>query len=122
MGTSTGLIKQQKDVLCVQVEVVMKKVELDFGRCVSKEEVHEYLKETFGFPDYYGKNLDALYDVLGDVAEDTEILFMEDEEGSCGEWVVDGESAVRSDEMVWYLRKVRRVIEDAAEENNHLYL
>ena len=100
----------------------MKRVELDFSRCAAKEEVHEYLMEKFGFPEYYGKNLDALYDVLGDIAEDTEILFMEDEEGSCGEWVVDGESMVRSDEMVWYLRKVRRVIEDAAEENSHLYL
>ena len=37
---------------------------LDGKRMVSKEETHAYLKETFGFPAYYGNNLDALYDCL----------------------------------------------------------
>ncbi|MBQ7796001.1 MAG: barstar family protein [Lachnospiraceae bacterium] len=100
----------------------MKRVNLDFSQCVNKSDVHAYLKEVFDFPDYYGQNLDALYDVLGDVAEDVEIVFLEDEEGSCGEWVVDAGAAVRSDEMARYLKNVRRVIEDAAEENGHLFL
>lgn len=30
----------------------------------SKEETHAYLKETFGFPEHYGNNLDALHDCL----------------------------------------------------------
>lgn len=100
----------------------MKIVELDFSHCHSKEAVHDYLKEKFGFPDYYGRNLDALLDVLGDLAEEIEIVFFEDEEGSCGEWVVDADGIVRSDEMVRYLKNVRRVIEDAAEENSHLHV
>jgi len=29
-----------------------------------KESAHEYLKRQFAFPDWYGKNLDALYDCL----------------------------------------------------------
>ena len=37
---------------------------LDGRYMVSKEETHRYLQETFGFPAYYGKNLDALYDCL----------------------------------------------------------
>lgn len=38
--------------------------ELD-GRALSeKEAAHRYLKEQLGFPDYYGMNLDALYDLL----------------------------------------------------------
>ena len=37
---------------------------LDGKKMVFREETHQYLKETFGFPDYYGKNLDALYDCL----------------------------------------------------------
>ena len=100
----------------------MKRIELDFSQCTDRSEVHAYLKKQFGFPDYYGNNLDALFDVLGDIAEDLEIVFMEDEEGSCGEWVVDGGSAMRSDEMNRLLKNVRRVIEDAAEENGHLHV
>ena len=100
----------------------MKRIELDFSKCTDRSEVHAYLKEQFGFPDYYGNNLDALFDVLGDIAEDLDIVFMEDEEGSCGEWVVDGGSAMHSDEMNRLLKSVRRVIEDAAEENSHLHV
>lgn len=100
----------------------MKRINLDFSQCQNKNQVHAYLKEQFEFPDYYGNNLDALYDVLGDIAEDIEIVFAEDEEGSCGEWVVDSGSAMRSDEMNRLLKNVRRVIEDAAEENGHLHV
>lgn len=100
----------------------MKRINLDFSQCKDRSDVHAYLKEQFGFPDYYGNNLDALHDVLGDIAEDLDIVFMEDEEGSCGEWVVDSGSAMRSDEMNRLLKNVRRVIEDAAEENSHLHV
>ena len=100
----------------------MKRVNLDFSACKDQGEVHAYLKKQFGFPEYYGNNLDALFDVLGDISEDTDIVFLEDEEGSCGEWVVDSTSAVRSDEMNRFLKNVRRVIEDAAEENGHLFV
>ena len=37
---------------------------LDGKKMVSKEETHAYLKETFGFPEHYGNNLDALHDCL----------------------------------------------------------
>ena len=100
----------------------MKRVYLDFSQCGDKNDVHTYLKKQFGFPDHYGHNLDALYDMLGDIAEDLEIVFTEDEEGSCGEWVVDSDSSMRSDEMNRLLKNVRRVIEDAAEENGHLFV
>ena len=38
-----------------------------------KEEGHDYLMEALGFPDYYGKNLDALYDCLTEIGIETEI-------------------------------------------------
>ena len=38
-------------------------------------EGHSYLKEIFGFPAHYGKNLDALYDVLSEL-EDTEVIII----------------------------------------------
>lgn len=100
----------------------MKRVNLDFSKCQDRSDVHAYLKTQFGFPEHYGNNLDALFDMLGDLTEDTMIIFDEDEEGSCGEWVVDSDGAARSDEMNRLLKNVRRVIEDAAEENSHLIL
>ena len=37
------------------------------------EDGHNYLKEVLNFPDYYGKNLDALYDCLTETGIETEI-------------------------------------------------
>ena len=42
----------------------MNVIELDFGGIKSLWELHEYLKEAFGLPDYYGHNMDALWDCL----------------------------------------------------------
>lgn len=33
----------------------------------NKTDSHKYLKEVFSFPDYYGENLDALWDLLNDL-------------------------------------------------------
>jgi len=52
----------------------MKKIEIPVERITTPEELHEYLQDTFSFPDYYGMNLDALYDCLGEVAEKTQII------------------------------------------------
>ncbi len=49
-------------------------VELDGKELVKeKAEAHEYLKERLMFADYYGHNLDALYDCLSEVAVETEL-------------------------------------------------
>ena len=37
------------------------------GELIKKSE-HKYLKEALGLPDYYGENLDALYDCLCEMA------------------------------------------------------
>ena len=42
----------------------MAKLTLDFTGCKYIGELHKVLKETFDFPDYYGANLDALWDCL----------------------------------------------------------
>ena len=41
-----------------------KKIILDFEGVRSLWELHEYLKEAFHLPDYYGRNMDALWDCL----------------------------------------------------------
>ncbi len=40
------------------------KILLDGRRMGSPAEAHNYLKEAMNFPDYYGENLDALWDML----------------------------------------------------------
>ena len=43
---------------------------IDALKVNERKEAHEYLKEVFSFPDYYGKNLDALFDCLGEMRID----------------------------------------------------
>ncbi len=43
--------------------------ELDCAQMTDRESAHEYIAKTLEFPDYYGKNLDALFDCLTDMGE-----------------------------------------------------
>ncbi|WP_405294856.1 barstar family protein [Methanobrevibacter sp.] len=38
------------------------------------EKGHDYLMEALDFPDYYGKNLDALYDCLCEIECEIELI------------------------------------------------
>lgn len=42
----------------------MKEIVLDGKLMQTRASAHAYLKAAFRFPDYYGGNLDALYDLL----------------------------------------------------------
>lgn len=65
---------------------------------------HDALAEAFGFPAYYGRNLDALHDCLGDIGEDTAVI------------VTDMGSADENG------RRILTVLWDSARENPHLSL
>ena len=52
---------------------------LDAAQMNEKAQTHRYLAEMLALPDYYGRNLDALYDCLTDLDE-TEIRFVNLEE------------------------------------------
>ena len=65
---------------------------------------HDALAEAFGFPAYYGRNLDALHDCLTEIAEDTAIVMTDmDEENPEARPFLD-------------------VLADSAAENPHLSL
>ena len=51
----------------------MKTVILDGNEIISMSDIHNLFAEELDFPQWYGKNLDALYDCLSDVTEEVEI-------------------------------------------------
>lgn len=52
----------------------MRTIVIDGRKMESRRELHVYLKERLSFPDYYGGNLDALHDCLGEIGEQTHIV------------------------------------------------
>lgn len=50
-------------------EIYMDRIFIDFDKFNTVDEIHNWIKDKLNFPDYYGKNLDALYDCLTDVME-----------------------------------------------------
>lgn len=77
------------------------KIILDAGCMEEEEETHAYLKEKLALPEYYGNNLDALYDCLTELT-DTEIVFM------------------NTDVAGRYFKQVYRVFIRAGKENSEL--
>lgn len=57
-----------------KVKEDMKTVVLHFKNIRTRTQAHEYLKKELGFPDYYGENLDALWDMLTNESERLEIV------------------------------------------------
>ena len=51
----------------------MNNITLKLDKFSQKEELHSYLKKKMKFPDYYGENLDALFDCLTDISTDTAV-------------------------------------------------
>lgn len=77
-------------------------IALDAAQMGSRKEAHRYLQQQLSFPDYYGYNLDALYDCLTDLDE-TEVTFIGTQEAGGT-----------------YFDNVIRVFREAAEDNPRL--
>ena len=52
----------------------MRTIIIDGKKMTSHENAHAHLAERLSFPDYYGGNLDALHDCLGDISEETHLI------------------------------------------------
>lgn len=74
------------------------KIILDAHCMAERRTAHEYLKNMFGFPEYYGKNLDALYDCLSEL-EAAEI------------------TVVNAEENGTYFDRILRVLRDTGKNN-----
>lgn len=79
-------------------------ITLDAAMLRERLPAHEYLTEALALPDYYGKNLDALYDCLTELGE-TEVRF------------VNLDAAGGS-----YFSKVLSVFQEAQADNPRLHL
>lgn len=60
----------------------MKQITLDGNLLADAAQVHDYLKECLEFPEYYGKNLDALHDCLTDLDEIEITITAPEEDGA----------------------------------------
>ena len=77
----------------------MKTIYLDGRRLQRTPEGYTYIQELFHFPDHFGKNMDALYDLLTELCEEVNVEIN------------------HSDEMDMMIKKV---VLNAQDENNSL--
>lgn len=84
----------------------MKKVLLNFNSAKTAEWIHEYIKSKLEFEDFYGKNLDALYDELTSITEDTCLGVF---------W-----QRKKDKKLASYLKKIKKVFQDAERNNSHI--
>ncbi len=80
----------------------MKKIRLDLTNIAGREAFQIYLRHEMGFPDWYGCNLDALFDMLTEIGTQTHVSIAPPRAGT---------------DLAQYMEKVQRVLRDAAEEN-----
>lgn len=81
---------------------------IDGSAIETREALHDALRAQLALPDYYGGTLDALYDCLTDVREDTELRVLH--------------AAALEERLGLYVGVMRRMLTDACEENPRLRL
>ena len=54
----------------------MNQITLDLTGCKSPLELHLIIKNTFGFPDFYGNNLSALWDSLWEYCPPDTVIYV----------------------------------------------
>ena len=84
----------------------MKRKTLDGKEMTSRKQAHLYIAKKLGFPDYYGCNLDALSDCLGEIGVRTKITLKNYREFE--------------ENLGAYSKGFVRVFEDAAAENENI--
>jgi len=84
----------------------MKKVTIDLTHIHTPGGMHAYIAYVMDFPPYYGRNLDALYDMLTDIAQPTQLCIRR--------------PAALSEELTVLFPRLSLMLHDAQEENRNL--
>ncbi|MDO4177744.1 MAG: barstar family protein [Phascolarctobacterium sp.] len=84
----------------------MRTITLELEKMSSLPALHNYLHQALELPEYYGANLDALYDCLTEIAEPTKLIISKK--------VGDAE------QLGWYGQQLLCVLNDAASDNEAL--
>ncbi|MHB1454288.1 MAG: barstar family protein [Saccharofermentanales bacterium] len=84
----------------------MRTIVIDGNEMRTREDAHAYLSRRLSFPDYYGQNLDALHDCLGEIGEPTNIV------------IYHYDALEKS--LGTYAASIRDVLSHAQEENHFL--
>ena len=79
---------------------------LEGSRMIDRVAVHNHLGERLQLPSYYGRNLDALYDVLTELGEETTIILRD--------------PALVAEQLGKYGEALLNAMKEAAEENPKL--
>ena len=74
----------------------------------SREAAHRQFQQSFRFPEYYGRNLDALYDSLCAIGHKTKVIF------------INRDAMLRAQDI--YGTGILECFADAAEENPNIEL
>ena len=76
--------------------------EIDLQSLDTNDKIHDFFEEALDLPEYYGRNFDALFDVLTSISE--EIMFV----------------CVMGEELPGCANRMLMVLEDAAEQNPNI--
>lgn len=86
----------------------MREIILDCAEITDKKQLHELIAEGLQFPDWYGGNLDALYDCLTGVYDETHIVLKD--------------FAKLQENLGSYALSVRKVLLKADEDNDYIHI
>lgn len=86
----------------------MIKIILNGKRMINKEMAHQHIKCKLKTPEYYGENLDALWDVLSTWDRPTKIIF------------INADFTIEN--LGDYGKSIISVFQDASEENDNIIL
>lgn len=80
---------------------------LDGNNIPNRETLHDTLASSLQLPDWYGRNLDALYDCLLDIQEETEIRLLHEE--------------ALEDHLGHYAKSLHKAVSGACQENPRIH-